>query len=337
MFEPSVGFCGGEDGFDDAHVFDGVLDGGGDGGVVEDGLREEFALDVVLIADGEDEFLDVGAALAPHAAADIGGSIEGDFDFDASRGAEYVDALVGGDGHGASEGGSSRAEVEDGGGKEIDVVDGVELDGGGDAPRFGVEDEAGEGDGVAADVEEASPAELGVHAIIFGGEVVVGEEGLNGFELSDFSGADEVAGSLPLGVMSIHEGFHDLQSRITAGGVDESAAFFGGESDRLFAEDVLTGFEGLDGPGDVEVIGEGVIDGVDIGIGEEFLVGAVGAGDAELVGGGAGLGEFAGGDGEDLTMLALLHGGDDFIETDFGGTEDAPTDYGHEESPFLKS
>ena len=47
---------------------------------------------------------------------------------------------------------------------------------------------------------------------------------------------------------------------------------------------MLAGFGGFDGPGHVHLVGQGIVDGVDVGIGEQFFVRAVGLGDAQLRG-----------------------------------------------------
>ena len=89
---------------------------------------------------------------------------------------------------------------------------------------------------------------------------------------------------------------------------------------------MLAGFGGFDGPGDVELIGKRIVDGVDIGVGEKFFVRAVSRGNA--MGGRCllSLREIAGCDGDDAGVLALLHGGDDFLEADGGGAENSPAE-----------
>ena len=55
----------------------------------------------------------------------------------------------------------------------------------------------------------------------------------------------------------------------------------------------------------MQMVGQRVVDGVDIGIGEQLFVGAIGFGNAELVGGGLGAAEIARGDGDDFGMGAI--------------------------------
>ena len=123
-----------------------------------------------------------------------------------------------------------------------------------------------------------------------------------------------------------HEGFADEDAGAIADG-EEGLGLGEGHAERFFAEDVLAGFGGADGPGDVELVGKRIVDGVDAGVGEEFFVGAVGGGDVELGGDGAGFGQVAGGDGGDCGKLAALHGGDDFSDADAGSGENAPADF----------
>ena len=68
-----------------------------------------------------------------------------------------------------------------------------------------------------------------------------------------------------------HEGLADLDSG--AGADREQGLRLGdGEADGLFAEHMLAGFCGLDGPGNMEMVGERIVDGVDVGVGEQLLV-----------------------------------------------------------------
>jgi hypothetical protein len=82
------------------------------------------------------------------------------------------------------------------------------------------------------------------------------------------------------------------------------------------------------GQRNMQLVGQRIVDGVDVGIGEQLLVGAVGRGNPELGGCLAGFGEIARGDGGDGGELALLHGGDHFFEADVGGAEHAEAKLG---------
>ena len=140
--------------------------------------------------------------------------------------------------------------------------------------RFLPEAVAGGLDAVAADVEERSAAALDLVADVGRVVVEVAEESCDGAQLADAAGAEEFAHAEPLRVAADHEGFADLDAGAVADG-EEGPGFGDSEADRFFAEHVLAGFGGLDGPGDVELVGQGIVDGVDVGIGEQFFVGAV--------------------------------------------------------------
>ena len=106
----------GDYGFDDLDVLDSVGDGGWYWEVFEDGFGKKIALDGVLIGGGDlDAFDGFVAALEEKNAWCIWWGVEGDVDFDSAFGAKDVNALVGGDLCGASEGGGAAvAEVEHG-------------------------------------------------------------------------------------------------------------------------------------------------------------------------------------------------------------------------------
>ena len=82
-------------------------------------------------------------------------------------------------------------------------------------------------------------------------------------------------------VAADHEGFADLDAGAGADG-KQGLGFGDGEADGLFAEDVLAGFGGLDGPRHVHLVGQRIVDGVDVGVGEQLFVRPVCLGDAEL-------------------------------------------------------
>jgi len=105
-----------------------------------------------------------------------------------------------------------------------------------------------------------------------------------------------------LGTASDHEGFADLDSGTRADG-EERLGFRDGEADGLLAKNMLAGFSGLNSPGNVELIGKRIVDGVDIGVGEKFPVRTVRRRNAK---GGCrvlGLRETAGCDGVDAGVL----------------------------------
>jgi hypothetical protein len=100
---------------------------------------------------------------------------------------------------------------------------------------------------------------------------------------------------------------------------------FGGvQAEGFFAEYVLAGLGGAEGPGDVEVVGEGVVDDIDGGVGEERFVGGVGGGDLKFLADSGGFVGVAGSEGGDLEAFAAGQSGQDFGAGEFGGAENAP-------------
>ena len=67
------------------------------------------------------------------------------------------------------------------------------------------------------------------------------------------------------------------------GDVERALDLAGRGGERLLAQHVLAGLERADRPLDVQPVGQRDVDGVDVGVGEQRLVGAVRARDAVLV------------------------------------------------------
>jgi len=178
-------------------------------------------------------------------------------------------------------------------------------------------------DAVAADVEERSSSAFDLIADVAGIVVVVAEESGDGAKLADATGAKEFADAEPLREAADHKGFADFDASALAD-VEKAFGFGHGEADGFFAKDVLAGFGGFRGPGNVKLIGERIVNGVDFRIGEELLVRAIGFGNVESGGGFSGFFEVARGDCGDGCESALLHGGQNFLEADVGGTQDSP-------------
>ena len=153
-------------------------------------------------------------------------------------------------------------------------------------------------DEVATDVQEGATAALDMVADAGRVSVEVAEEAEDRAEFSDAAFIKQFAEAEPLGVAANHEGFANLD----AGTCLDGKKRFGlgdGEAEGFLAENVLAGFRSFDGPRDVKLIGKRIVDDVDIRVGEEIFVRAVGRWDAE---GGCcfpGLREMAGCDGCD--------------------------------------
>ena len=197
------------------------------------------------------------------------------------------------------------------------------------APRLLAEGEARGLNAVAADVVDAAAARFHAVADVGRVDVEVAEMRVHGAQFADAAFVEKLAQAQPLRSAADHEGFADLDAG--AGAHFEQRFGFGhGHAERLFAEHVLAGFGGLDCPGNVQLIGQRIVDGVDVGVGEQLLVGAVGRGNTKLAGRLAGFGQIARGDGGNRGELALLHGGDHFFEADVGSAEDAKAKFrGH--------
>ena len=86
---------------------------------------------------------------------------------------------------------------------------------------------------------------------------------------------------------------------------------------------------GTDGPRHVQMVRQRVVDGVDLRIGEQFLVRPVGLLDAKRGGGCLRPGEIARRDRRDGREVALLHRGNHLPRGDAGDAEDSPSESSH--------
>ena len=77
------------------------------------------------------------------------------------------------------------------------------------------------------------------------------------------------------------------------------------------------------------VIGQGVIDRFDFGVGQQLFVAAVGLWDTQFVGQRAAPRQVARGDGADVAVLRRLHAGNHFFPADAGRAEHAPDYFFH--------
>ena len=125
-----------------------------------------------------------------------------------------------------------------------------------------------------------------------------------------------------------HERFADLHARAVAH-IAQLLGLVDGEPNRFFAEHMFAGFGGFDGPRHVQVIGHRIVDHIDLAVGEQLFIRAVGFGNAERARGALGFGQLTRSDSGDLRVHALLHGGNDFIDGDPGYPENAPANFWH--------
>ena len=78
-----------------------------------------------------------------------------------------------------------------------------------------------------------------------------------------------------------HEGLGDDQAAFLLGSLDLTG-LIGVERDRLLAQHMLAGFKRLDGQRGMEMVRKGIVDRVDIWIGQQSLVRSIGPRDAEI-------------------------------------------------------
>ena len=100
-------------------------------------------------------------------------------------------------------------------------------------------------------------------------------------EKYDYPGAHQLARPLPLRVMADHEGFLDAH-RPRRG--EQGARLLGAQSDRLLAQHMLACGGGLQRQRHVKVVGQWVVDGLDLRVGQQLLVRAIGARDPQGLG-----------------------------------------------------
>src|SRR5436309_10986686 len=118
---PCSGFRALENGLDDFHIGDSVLNRCWNIGVVEDGLGEGIALEGVLVAGFYLYLLSLIAMLIPDFAGLVGRSVEGYLDLNPACGAKNVDPLIWQQLCCAGKRRCAASEVQDSGGKAVDV------------------------------------------------------------------------------------------------------------------------------------------------------------------------------------------------------------------------
>ena len=78
--------------------------------------------------------------------------------------------------------------------------------------------------------------------------------------------------SLPLRMVAVHERFHYLQLRVLFRSLEQFLTFGCGQADRLFAKYVFAFLQRFDRPGHVQMVGQWIVNSVDLGIGQHFLI-----------------------------------------------------------------
>src|ERR1700678_4564559 len=87
---------------------------------------------------------------------------------------------------------------------------------------------------------------------------------------------------------------------------------------------MLARLGGLDGPRHMVLVGQRIVDGVDLGVGEQILIRSVGLGNAQCLSRVLRLDQITRGDGRDHGQLAFLHPRNHFLDADVGGAEHSP-------------
>ncbi len=129
-----------------------------------------------------------------------------------------------------------------------------------------------------------------------------------------------------------HERFADLHAGAVAS-VDQGAAFRNRQRDWFFAQYVLAGLGRANGPGHVQVIRQGIVNGFDFWIGQHRFVGAVGFRNLQIGCGVLRFRQIARCDTGYFRPFALLHGWDHLVGGDLSDTQNAPADFfGHSAS-----
>ena len=145
--------------------------------------------------------------------------------------------------------------------------------------------------------------------------------------------AHDLARAQPLRMEAYHERLGDQSPGPLARG-DELARLRCRQRDRLFAQHVLARLHRLDGPRHMQVVGQRVVDGLDLGIGQHFLVAAIGLGKPQFRDGRARLRDVARRDRAHVEQRAALHSGNDPDRRDACGAQNPPDDGPHSQRPF---
>ncbi len=150
-----------------------------------------------------------------------------------------------------------------------------------DLRRLGAEHPARHRDRIAADVHQRAAAVLGAASNVVRVAAKVAEVAADETQLADTRRTrDESSTCEPLRVPAHHERLGDLHAGSIACG-EQLPRLVGGQRDRLLAEHVLARVGGANGPGHVQVIRQRIVDRVDLGIGDQLVVRAVRARNAE--------------------------------------------------------
>ena len=129
------------------------------------------------------------------------------------------------------------------------------------------------------------------------------------------------------GMVRPHEAVHEFDL-LRPAIVHDRPGLRGGRGERLLAQDVLAGVGGFAGPFGVQGVGERDVDGVDVSIGEQRLVAAMGDRDVRGFGRGRRLLGRAAGDGNQVSVRRAAEAGQEPV-VDLRDAEDAPAEFVH--------
>jgi hypothetical protein len=86
-------------------------------------------------------------------------------------------------------------------------------------------------------------------------------------------------------------------------------------------------FRSFDRPGDVKLVGEWIVDGLNLRVGEQLFVRSIGLRDAQGACNLLGLAQVARGNRAHLDPITLLHGRQDFLNPDCGRAQNSPANF----------
>src|SRR4051812_47924857 len=185
---------------------------------------------------------------------------------------------------------------------------------------------------VAADVHQRSALELGQPADVPRVGQVEAERRADVAQPARHAVAHEPLERLRLRVEAPHERLHQHAAG-ALGRVERRLDLRRAARQRLLAQHVLAGLERPDRPRHVQRVGQRVVDGIDLRVGQQRLVGAVHARDPVLGRVRPPAGRLARGDGEELGVRRQARAVDDALGDTCGG-EDAPADHGRSSRAF---
>ena len=181
-------------------------------------------------------------------------------------------------------------------------------------------------DVVTADVHQGAALDVGAEADVLLVVEAVREGRPDQPDLADRAVTDELHELGGLRVVAVHERLAQ-QSAAPLGGVECRIHLLRVAREWLLAEHVLAGLERLDRPLGVQRVRQRDVDRLDLGIGEQVLVRAVGARDLPLAGVRLGPGLVAAGNGDEIDLRRRVRTGD-HLPVDVGRGDNPPLNPG---------